>query len=199
MAGQHDSQFNVSKSSTELLEAYRQMLSCLFLSTVALILVITIPLIILEWINYGQEAGKRHELPILPFVTLCGALGAFFSALMRIYALENLPAALFHADLKGLRNKYLFMYSLIPPITGMIGAVVLYIIIAAGLIEGDLFPHFHCSLGEGECDSFSGLMAYAPMHAKDYAKALVWGFTAGFSERLVPDTLGQLAKTDQRD
>ncbi len=33
---------------------------------------------------------------------------------------------------------------------------------------------------------------WSPAKATDYSKALLWGFIAGFAERLVPDVLGKL-------
>jgi hypothetical protein len=34
--------------------------------------------------------------------------------------------------------------------------------------------------------------------APDYAKSIVWGFIAGFAERLVPDTLESLSRSAQK-
>jgi hypothetical protein len=36
-------------------------------------------------------------------------------------------------------------------------------------------------------------MAYQPAGVADVAKLLAWAFVAGFAERLLPDTLNQLA------
>jgi hypothetical protein len=38
------------------------------------------------------------------------------------------------------------------------------------------------------------MQSYGPAQASDYAKALLWGFVAGFSERLIPDALQTFAK-----
>lgn len=180
----------------ELLEVYRQMLASLFVATLCLIAIVGVPLIVLEVLNRRMTGDNRYDLPILAFVALSGALGAFFSALMRLYSLEQLPAALVNVALRQLSRRYLIMYSLIPPITGMIGAVAFYLAIASGLIQGDLFQRFKCVAAQGACDSVAGLLAFSPSEATDYAKSLVWGFVAGFSERLVPDALGRLGRTE---
>jgi hypothetical protein len=74
----------------------------------------------------------------------------------------------------------------------MIGAVVLYLLFAAGILKGDLFPEFHCAAGQ-TCADFHGFVAYwKPDGPAANAKAIVWGFIAGFSERFVPDILNRL-------
>ena len=168
-------------ATAALLDAYRQVLAVLFLSSLVLLALLAVPLIIAEY--------KKIPLPILAFVALSGALGAFFSALTRLYSLENLPAALIRPGFT-LGNWHLFLYALIPSITGIIGAVFLYVTIAAGIVDGDLFQKFKCDASA--CDGLTGLLSYSPASVKDYAKALVWGFIAGFSERLVPDALSRL-------
>jgi hypothetical protein len=169
-----------------LFEAYRQMLAFLFLSSLVLIALLAVSLFVAEY--------KKVHLTILPFVALSGALGAFFSALTRLYSLERLPAALIRPGFN-LRNWHLLVYALIPSITGMIGAVFFYVAIAAGLIQGELFQHFECAPDADTCDSLTGLLSFSPATVKDYAKALVWGFVSGFSERLVPDALSRFEKS----
>jgi hypothetical protein len=133
---------------------------------------------------------------------LTGALGAFFSALTRLYSFNELPRVLIDSDFK-LPRLQLFMYSLIPPIVGAIAALVLYMAFAANLITGDLFPHFACNEPSGtpsslpaDCSKFGSLLSSVddPTKAADFAKVLVWSFIAGFAERLVPSTLDALSK-----
>jgi hypothetical protein len=122
-------------------------------------------------------------------VMLTGMLGAFFSALTRLYRIEQLAGAVISPAVSELGAFYLLFYSLIPPLVGAIAAVVIYVTFAAVLLHGDLFPTISCRPGL-PCSQFSDIIAnYVPAEPKDYAKALVWGFIAGFSERLVPDTL----------
>ena len=84
----------------------------------------------------------------------------------------------------------------LPSISGAIFAVVLYMIIAAGLIEGGLFPDVKAELQMNHFLDF--LRHTGPKTFGDYAKLVVWCFVAGFAERFVPDTLSRFtAKRDQ--
>ncbi len=164
------------------LEAYRQMLASLFLATLIVALGITGVALL---INYTSTL----EPPILLAVALFGAVGALFSALMRLYTLRELPQALINPSLRALRNKYLLMYAFTPIVIGFIASVVVYFALLSGLLAGDMFPKMQCNLDNGSCDSFIGLFSYGPAEARDYAKALVLGFASGFSERLIRDVL----------
>lgn len=177
-----------------VLAAYRQILISMFISTLLCIVLITGPMAWVAIHNYGNDS-TRLDFPVQVVVLLAGALGAFFSALMRLYSLERLPAALVHADLRNLGKLHLTLYSLVPPITGMIGAIVFYYAMASGLIGGDLFPKFDCIKPQSttQCGSFfPDIFYYAPTTSQGYAKVVIWAFIAGFSERLVPDALGRL-------
>lgn len=173
-----------------VLVAYRQMLTYLFFATIAMIVLIAVPLVL----SYnGQGSG---DPPVFVLVILAGALGAFFSALARLYGFEDLPVALMQPDIGTWGRLSLVIYSLVPPLTGAIGAAVIYMLFAAGFVKGDLFPTFICKAdGPGACNGLQKFMqSYGPAQASDYAKALLWGFVAGFSERLIPDALQTFAK-----
>ena len=86
---------------------------------------------------------------------------------------------------------YLVAYSSIPPLIGVIAAAVIYVVFAGRMISGDLFPAFDCSR-PNECTTLPGVLNYwSPVSATDYAKAVVWGFISGFSERFFVDILNQ--------
>jgi hypothetical protein len=81
---------------------------------------------------------------------------------------------------------------LIAPLMGAIFAIVLFWIFMTGAISGDAFPHF---IPDHMADStFRGFMeGGTPSSAQEWAKLGVWGFIAGFAERLVPDALTRLS------
>ena len=81
-----------------------------------------------------------------------------------------------------------------PLVAGML-ALLFHGFMAAEIVTGTLFPDFKNSEG-----AYTGvrdfLTSLSPNTNVDAAKALVWAFIAGFSERLVPnvlDTLGNKA------
>jgi hypothetical protein len=140
-----------------------------------------------------------HYPPILTIVQFAGAVGALFSTLIRLYSLEDLPKAIVARELEGLSSSYLLIYSLVPAVFGFVSATAIHMLFASGLLEGGLFPKFICKLSEGKCLDFGTLITeFGPADAREYAKAIVWGFIAGFAERLVPDTLRSLSKSGQQ-
>jgi len=170
-----------------MLNAYGLMLTWQFHSTLLVAAVVAIPLLISNYLDL--------RLPVLPFVSLSGALGAFISSLSRLYGLTELPALLLHGKFHQMKNRYVVMYSLVPPLIGVVASVAIYVAIAAGLIQGDLFAKFKCFSPDGDCNTgIAGLLAYGPETAKDCAKTLVWGFVSGFSERFFPGVIEGLAK-----
>ncbi len=177
-----------------ILAAYGQILASMFMSTLFCVVLLAGPLAWIGIKNYNIS-GPRLDYPVQVVILLAGALGAFFSALMRLYSLDRLPAALMRSDMNGLGRFHLTIYSLVPPVTGMIGAIVLYYAFASGLVGGDLFPKFTCDAikSRSHCGVFFPDIFYlVPETAQAYAKCVVWAFIAGFSERLVPDALGRL-------
>jgi hypothetical protein len=185
-------------SQRRVLAVYKQMLLSLFVATLIVIAVLVI-LLFPFFISYVK--GQKVDDPsLLTVVQLAGALGAFFSALIRLYNFQDLPKALVARELNGLPRLHLLVYSLVPAVVGAIAATVIHMLFASGLIQGDLFPEFKCGKGKDLCITFGSLIGdWGPNQAKDYAKDIVWGFVAGFAERLVPDTLQSLSRSVQKD
>jgi hypothetical protein len=165
-------------------EVHRQMVIALFSAT----LIVTIAL------AAGLIASRVTALMV---VAGGGALGGFVSALRRLYAFQRVFPQNFFRSMRRI-NLYLIVYSMIPSLVGAIGAVVLYMIFASGLVKGDLFPAFAMSQFDPNRDDFQNFVAnWQPAEAIDYAKALVWSFIAGFSERFVPDLLDRFASSQR--
>jgi hypothetical protein len=177
----------------ELLDAYKRMLAYQFSGALVLIGVLTVALFI------SYVFAKQWQPPVLMLVTLAGMLGAFFSALVRLHTADQLSIAIVSDTATHLRGWHLFMYSLTPPIIGAIASVVLYIAFLAGLVSGGLFPAMSCKDANG-CKALGDVLnSFGPTEAQDYGKALIWAFIAGFSERLVPDTLQSLVAKTEKD
>jgi hypothetical protein len=195
-----DTQTTTQISRRRILAVYKQMLVSLFIATLV-VMVVLVAFVLPFFISYYvQSHADARDPPLLLIVVLAGALGAFFSVLMRLYNFEDLPKALVSPDLDGLPPGYLIIYSLVPAVVGAIAATVLYMLFASGLLKGDLFPSFVCKKGDDLCKTFGMLIGeWGPSQATDYAKAIVWGFIAGFAERLVPDTLQSLSRSTQKE
>ena len=75
-------------------------------------------------------------------------------------------------------------------VAGVLGFVI-YGLFLSGLLQGDLFPKFKSA--DAEFTRISVLLeTVTPNQNVDTAKAIVWAFIAGFSERLVPNVLDRL-------
>ena len=182
--------------TTEDFEIHKRMVAFMFAATSVLVAVFTV---LLYW-SYVDKQSKFH-LSALMVVAVAGALGGFVSALRRLYDFAPIfPSGTF-TFWKGKSTSYIIMYSSIPPVIGLIVAVVVYLIFAGKLIEGPLFPIFAFDPrpDQHKDDTFLNFLSnWQPKDAVDYAKAFVWAFIAGFSEKFVPDILNGLAKTAQK-
>lgn len=129
---------------------------------------------------------RYDQMATLAWIPVFGAMGAMISLQQRV---ENLPS---RGDV--IRNVIAIESGKdtlwTTSIAGAVFAVIMNLIFAARLIEGDLFPSFdflveNTKLMEGET------------LVSDIAKMLIWAFIGGFAERLVPDTITRLTRVLQ--
>jgi hypothetical protein len=174
------------------LDAHRLLVMWLFICTLSA----AIPFLIL--VLYFDVTGRGGVTIMIP-VMAAGAGGAFVSSLRRLYGFEDIFPRRNYARLFRRLDFYVIAYSLVPVLVGIIGAVMIYLIFAGGLLKSDLFPEFICTAPDKGCDDFHGFVSnWMPKDAAANAKAIVWGFIAGFSERFVPNILNRLATDKEK-
>lgn len=118
---------------------------------------------------------------LLALVGIAGATGGMMSVIQRVQA--GLPDSDPGTDLRELSHSETAVF--FAPVTGVIFAIVLSLFFAGGVLSGTLFPN----VNDGGTGWFFTLY-----DGKAMGLWLLWGFLAGFSERLVPDALDNLAK-----
>jgi len=86
----------------ELLGAYKLMLQYQFVGALGLIAILAVILLA------AFAATSTWTPPLLILVTMIGTLGAFFSALTRLYNVDQLSVALISPTISQLGGRYLF-------------------------------------------------------------------------------------------
>ncbi len=122
---------------------------------------------------------------LLALVGIAGASGGALSVVQRVQRVTDNSAA--GSDLRALSQSETAVF--FAPVVGLMFALVLTAMLAGGVISGGLFP----SINENEP------WFYALFNSANTAKWMVWGFIAGFSERLVPDMLDTVAKERRKE
>ena len=143
-----------------------------------------------------SDSGPATLLTVL-FV---GAMGGLMSMQQRYHSVtrEGDPIDNISEMMQGWSRLFL------PVISGGLFAVLLYMLIIGGLLEGDLFPKLMAQNDDaqpGGVSFWDFQQQSRPTSSSNYAKLIVWSFLAGFAERFVPDTLsGFISKreTDKR-
>jgi len=130
--------------------------------------------------------SEVDQFAIIPLIPVFGAMGAMLSLQQRIENMPNKGDTV--RNILALESGRETTWT--TSIAGAIFAVILNLIFAGGMIEGNLFPNFHY-LHHG------GIISPEPGLLSDIAKMLIWAFVAGFAERMVPDTITRLTQVLQ--
>jgi hypothetical protein len=145
-----------------------------------------------------MHAGSTdHASHTLSFAALAGLLGGFVSVQQRLQSASDVDPLFKRLSMSaGFWN-----IVIVAPISGVVFAVVLYAIFAAGVVNGSVFPVIYTG-GENRgaaphmIDLATFLRSAGPATGADLAKLTVWSFIAGFAERFVPDVLSRLASSN---
>ncbi|MCL1587397.1 MAG: hypothetical protein M3092_03190 [Actinomycetia bacterium] len=145
-----------------------------------LILGATVALFLLPLLGFGR-------FPVSWFCFGLGVIGGFVSIQQRLKKLSD-------EDLAHLDSSW--VHIIIPPFFGGIFALLFYIFVLSGILEGAMFPTFvipEFSKPPTSEDIQKLLLETYPASGQDFARLAIWSFLAGFSERLVPDILKRTA------
>ena len=123
---------------------------------------------------------------------VAGIFGGVTSSLQRVYTMNR--AADVVASIQSLAASTTSI--LAAPFLGAIFAIVFWFLVLGKLVGGDAFPKLTISGAgaDGKSILFRDFL-YGKTEAgvSDYAKLILWGFLAGFAERLIPDVLNSIS------
>jgi len=148
--------------------------------------VFIIPVLLLSFYHYLTDSDAISSLIL--FVFLAGAIGGMLNTYTRLkkVSIEELNHSTF-SKVIAITQVYA------TPMVAGIFAIVSYALFASGLLQGSLFPSF-----SNGAESYSGLKemfsSFTPETRTDAVKCIVWGFIAGFSEKMIPNILDRMAE-----
>jgi hypothetical protein len=124
-----------------------------------------------------------------------GMLGGVFSTLLRVQKFKlcgiNEARALSQAG-----NQ---ITVILAPAIGGVGAVVVFVMLAAGFLQGSFFPSLKPIDFTAGVDALEKLFQLQLASSSEAAKLYLLCFLAGFSERLVPDVMTRLSAMAEKD
>ncbi len=127
----------------------------------------------------------KTQLPVFGLYTALsfGLLGALFS---RLSSFQSNVADLTYADIG---QTFRLRYLMVRFGFGMVGAAILYFLLAGEFVEGSLFPKLEAAGFTSRTLRIWELDFKTMIPNVDFAKLVVWSFIGGFSERFVSSTL----------
>jgi hypothetical protein len=123
--------------------------------------------LLVSWSSLGTRIGW-----LMPLAAFFGSVGGLVSVMQRIKRSQS-------SDVKSLEILPSWPMAL-APLIGAVGGLLICLLFRSGLLSGSLFPNFSSTV-------------QADLSDPDFFKLMIWAFVAGFSEKLVPDTLDWLA------
>lgn len=133
------------------------------------------------------------KFPFACVILFSGAFGGLVSLWRRLYQAPLNGGLLTEVALSGRGTLILYL----SPVMGAVGAEIFYLLLASGLVSGELFPRLYVPPIQGEGVTTPGpfllfARTMSPYAGIDYAKLIIWCFIAGFSERLWIDLIDRL-------
>jgi hypothetical protein len=124
-----------------------------------------------------------------------GMMGGLFSTLLRVQKFKL--GGIREATALGEAGNQITV--ILAPAIGGAGAVVLFVLLAAGLLKGTFFPELPVlTFGKG-ADGLEDLFQLQLASSTEAAKLYLLCFLAGFSERLVPDVMSRLSAMAEKE
>lgn len=153
---------------------------------VAIVVVATLVLAALGFIVMGR-VSVLGDASVAYAVALIGTVGGTANNYRKLQSLSGVPDAVLRNVPRSLVTSRIYL----APLIGATFALVVYLLFMGGILTGGLFPGFECS-GDG-FTSYRAFSNCSPTSNSDVARAMVWGFVAGFAENFVPNILDKLA------
>jgi hypothetical protein len=126
---------------------------------------------------------------LVPFL---GSIGACFAIKQKVEAMPE--------TLDPYRNVIILNASLMSMLFGLFrgaaSAIILNMVLVSQFIQGEIFPEYNKMVDpqpSGLNEAFAFLLHLDKFSAPEIAKILVWSLVAGYSERLIPDTIRKLS------
>ncbi|MCP3988395.1 MAG: hypothetical protein GY724_04935 [Actinomycetia bacterium] len=128
------------------------------------------------------------EIPVFYPVLALGTIGGLANNIRHLQRLRSEP----QDEIVEVDTDLAIAQIYLSPIVGGVFAALLYGVFMSSFLQGDFFPEFEC--GETRFSSYKDFSLCDPTTNGDAAKAMVWGFVAGFGVRFTPNTLEGLNK-----
>lgn len=132
----------------------------------------------------------RDNISLIFLIFMTGYAGGIISTYLRV---KDVPAGTTQLDNPTANRIAILQVYVSPLVSGFFG-LVFYALCLTGIISGSIFPDFD-GLDTQYQSVWCMFQVVQPAMQVDAAKAILWGFVAGFSERLVPNVLDKMART----